>query len=330
MARIMRRASRSATCRVSDTDFRVFSIFLSPPPSPKREIEFRWLRDLTGSIRQVFRVIHYSHRASDNVVGEFIAREYIARAVYALRVNNDSRRARWSRTSRNFWNTSCKSKLYDCHGEQLARIGGYGPRVIFASPTRARLRPHGGNIHGFNRNLACILRNSSENRKILAQNREVGQGFLRQCLRGIPVPILRSPPHPRALLLKNSLPPSYGSITWKLFVLLLKPRVSRTISKTQSYRGSARARACASLSFRPGIRLSIRRQNANPAKRCERVRRRKIDGESEEKPRNPDAPLGASLSSRHLLYRLPLRGILIARSKRSRRGGGGGGGGGTR
>lgn len=97
-------------------------------------------------------------------------------------------------------------------------------RILFAFLTRAF---HSGNIHGFYRNLLCILRNFQENRKILAQNREVGQRFLRQCLRGIPVSILRSP-HPRVLLLKNSLPPSYGSITWKLFVLLLKPCISKT------------------------------------------------------------------------------------------------------
>lgn len=82
-------------------------------------------------------------------------------------------------------------------------------------------KPHSGNIHSFYRNLLCILKNFRENRKILAQNREVGQGFLRQCLRGIPVSILRSP-HPRVLLLKNSLPPSYGSITWKLFVFFIE------------------------------------------------------------------------------------------------------------
>jgi len=116
-----------------------------------------------------------------------------------------------------------------------------------------------GNIHSFYRNLLCILRNFWENRKILAQNREVGQGFLRQCLRGIPVSILRSS-HPRVLLLKNSLPPSYGSITWKLFVFfLLKPCIS--ISKTQfSCKPCGRAYARVYLSIR-GIHLSILRQN---------------------------------------------------------------------
>lgn len=112
-------------------------------------------------------------------------------------------------------------------------------------------KPHSGNIHCFYRNLLCILRNFRENRKILAQNRKVGQGFLRQCLGGIPVSILQSP-HPSVLLLKNSLPPSYGSITWKLFVLLLKPCIS--ISKTQFLRKhnhERRSRVCAYLSCRP-------------------------------------------------------------------------------
>lgn len=93
-----------------------------------------------------------------------------------------------------------------------------GTRILFAFLTRVFQT---SNIHSFYRNLLCILKNFRENRKILAQNREVGQGFLRQCLRGIPVSILRSP-HPRVLLLKNSLPPSYGSITWKLFVFFIE------------------------------------------------------------------------------------------------------------
>lgn len=121
------------------------------------------------------------------------------------------------------------------------------PRAYYSPSWLAYFKLHSGNIHGFYRNLLCILRNFRENRKILAQNREVGQGFLRQCLRGIPAFILRSP-HPRVLLLKNSLPPSYGSITWKLFVLLLKSCIS--ISKTQFLRKTCerRSRVCACLS----------------------------------------------------------------------------------
>lgn len=116
----------------------------------------------------------------------------------------------------------------------------------------AHFQPHSWNIHGFYRNLLCILRNFRENRKILAQNRELGQGFLRQCLRGIPVSILRSP-YPRALLLKNSLPPSYSSITWKLFVLLLKP-LHLNIKDTQFFRKpcESRSHVCACLSRSSG------------------------------------------------------------------------------
>jgi len=105
-----------------------------------------------------------------------------------------------------------------------------------------------GNIHSFYRNLLCILRNFWENRKILAQNRKVGQGFLRQCLRGMPVSILRSP-HPRVLLLKNSLPPSYGSITWKLSVFFIEA-LHLNIKDTILLQ-TMRSRVCACLSFSP-------------------------------------------------------------------------------
>ena len=104
------------------------------------------------------------------------------------------------------------------------------------------------NIHSFYRNLLCILRNFQENRKILTQNREVGQGFLRQSLRGI----LQSPFCNRlsqVLLLKNSLPPTYGSITWKLFVFFIE--ALHLNIKDIILPQTVRSHICACLSFSP-------------------------------------------------------------------------------
>ena len=110
------------------------------------------------------------------------------------------------------------------------------------------------NMHSFYRNLLCILRNFRENRKILTQNREVGQGFLRQCLRGI----LQSPfcnRLPQVLLLKNSLPSTYGSITWKLFVFFYRSPASQ-YQRHNSPANRAIARMCVFI-FQPKKFISL-------------------------------------------------------------------------